>query len=92
MSYDVLKVSCVMPPHLPEEAGSRLLQRESRVRAAVESACIALRKERDERVKEVASIKVCVVCSVECLGDVIRDVISRSRRSLKLKAGQLAHG
>lgn len=41
-----------------EEAASRLLHRESRVRAAVERACAALRKERDDRVKEVTVIKV----------------------------------
>lgn len=49
-----------------EEAASRLIQREGRVRAALDRACEALRKEREERVNEVAAIKVhCAYASID---------------------------
>ena len=54
-----LYLTCLALPSLgPEEASSRLLQREAKVSAEVERACRALGEERDERVGGVAAVKV----------------------------------
>lgn len=48
---------------LAEEAATRLVHRENRVRLEVERSCKALAEERDERVGGVAAVKVCVYAS-----------------------------
>ncbi|CAM9990263.1 unnamed protein product, partial [Sphacelaria rigidula] len=62
---------------LKEEAASRLIQREGRVRAALDRACEALRKEREERVNEVAAIKEDLRNKLEQLSDMYEEVSTR---------------
>lgn len=60
-SFSYRNSRCVV---VAEEAVSRLIQRESKVQAAVERACEALRKERRDRVNSIAAVKARYIVAV----------------------------